>query len=92
MTLTSFMTLTSYKSNQVDLLTLISNDPMTLILKLYLDIAKMYHHTKNEVSMSTASKVIARTETHRHTHTHDDENITSTAYAVGNNGIVNYVN
>ena len=34
-------------------------DPMTLILNLDLDIVKMYHHTKNEVSMSTASKVIA---------------------------------
>ena len=32
---------------------------MTLILKLDLDIVKMYHHTKNEVSMLTASKVIA---------------------------------
>ena len=41
----------------------------------------MYHHTKNEVSMSTASKVIARTDTQTHRH---DENITSTAYA-GNN-------
>ena len=53
---------------------------MTLILKLDLDIVKMYHHTKNEVSMSTASKVIAQTDTHtqidtqtdRHTHTHTD--------------------
>ena len=27
-------------------------DPMTLVLKLDLDIIKMYHHTKNEVSMS----------------------------------------
>ena len=45
---------------------------MTLILKLDLDIVKMYHHTKNEVSMSTGSKVIARTDrqTDRHTHTH----------------------
>ena len=38
---------------------------MTLILKLDLDIVKMY--TKNEVSMSTASKVIAQTDTHTHT-------------------------
>ena len=38
--------------------------------------------TKNEVSMSTGSKVIARTD--RHTHT-QDENITSTACAGGNN-------
>ena len=44
---------------------------MTLILKRDLDIVKMYHHTKNEVCMSTASKVIARTDrqTDRHTHT-----------------------
>ena len=35
---------------------------MTLTLiqfKIDLDIVKMYHHTKNEVSMSTGSKVIA---------------------------------
>ena len=49
---------------------------MTLILQLDLDIVKMYHHTKNEVSMSTGSKVIARTDTQtdgqtdRKTHTH----------------------
>ena len=42
---------------------------MTLILKHDLDIVKMYHHTKNEVSMSTGSKVIARTDRHTHTHT-----------------------
>ena len=38
--------------------------------------------------MSTHSKVIAQTDrqTHTHTHTHrHDENITSTAYAGGNN-------
>ena len=68
-------------------------DPMTLILKLDLDIIKMYLHTKNEVSSSRHSKVIARTDrqthrqthrqtdtqTHRHTHTHTDttENITT---------------
>ena len=63
---------------------------LTLILKLYLDVVKMHHHTKNEVSMPTHSKVIARTDrqthrqTHTHTHTHThDENITSTAYAGG---------
>ena len=39
-------------------------DPMTLVLKLDLDMVKMYDHTKNEVSMSRHSKVIART--HRH--------------------------
>ena len=61
---------------------------MTLIFQLDLDIVKMYYHTKNEVSMSTGSKVIARTHTHTqrltHTHTHY-ENITSTAYAGGKN-------
>ena len=41
---------------------------MTLILKLDLDIVKMYHHTKNEVSMSTGSKVIVQTDKHTHTH------------------------
>ena len=69
---------------------------MTLILQHELDIIKMYHHTKNEVSMSTPSKVIAQTDTHtdgqtdrqmdRHTH-RQYENITSTAYAGGNNNI-----
>ena len=46
-------------------------DPVTLILKLNLDIVKMYHHTKNEVSMSIASKVITWTDTQtdRHTNT-----------------------
>ena len=34
-------------------------DPMTLILKLDLDMVKMYLHTKNEVSMLRGSKVIA---------------------------------
>ena len=36
---------------------------MTLILKLYLDMVKMYHHTKDEVSMSTHLKVIVQTDT-----------------------------
>ena len=57
---------------------------MTLILKLDLDMIKMYLHTKNEVSMSSGSKVIAWTDrntdrqTHRQTHRHTDmtENIT----------------
>ena len=40
---------------------------MTLILKLDLDIVKMYQHTKSEVSMLTVSKVIGK---HTHTHTH----------------------
>ena len=33
--------------------------PMTLILKLDLDIVKMYLHTKNEVPSYCSSKVIA---------------------------------
>ena len=32
---------------------------MTLILELDLDMVKMHHHTKNEVSMATRSKVVA---------------------------------
>ena len=45
---------------------------MTLILKLILDMVKMYQHTKTEVSMSRHSKVIAQIDrqTARHTHTH----------------------
>ena len=44
---------------------------VTLTLKLHLAMVKMYHHTKNEVCMSTASEVIAWTfiQTDRHTHT-----------------------
>ena len=42
---------------------------LTLILKLDLDIVKMYHHTKNEVSILTASKVIAQTDRKTHTQT-----------------------
>ena len=69
---------------------------MTLILIFDLDMVNMYHHTKNEVSMSTGSKVVARIDRQIHTHkqidthteTHrQDENITSTAYAGGNESI-----
>ena len=60
---------------------------MTLKLKLDLDMVKMYHCTKNEVSVSTDSNIIAQTDRHRHTdrqtHRHDD-NITSIAYVGGN--------
>ena len=42
---------------------------MDLILKCNLDFVKMYLNTKNEVSMSTASKVIALTDTKTHTDT-----------------------
>ena len=34
-------------------------DPMTLVLKLDLDMVKMYLHTKNEVPSFSGSKVIA---------------------------------
>ena len=49
--------------------------PMTLVLKLDLDMVKILYHTKNEASMSRHSKVRAQTD--RHTHTHRQyENIT----------------
>ena len=35
-------------------------DQITLVLKLDLDMVKMYHHTKYEVSMSSTSKVVAQ--------------------------------
>ena len=34
-------------------------DPMTLVLKLDLDMVKMYLYTKNEVPIYSGSKVIA---------------------------------
>ena len=37
-------------------------DPITLVLKLDLDMVKMYNQTKNEVSMSRHSKVLAQTD------------------------------
>ena len=39
---------------------------MTLVLKLDLDMVKISHHTKNEVSMSRHSKVIAQTDRQTH--------------------------
>ena len=61
---------------------------MTLIPKLDLDMVKMYHDTKIEVSVSTHSKVTAQTHrhshTHRHTHADMTKNITSTVYVGGN--------
>ena len=39
-------------------------DLMPLVLKLALDMVKMYHNTKIEVSMSRHSKIIALTDTH----------------------------
>ena len=50
-------------------------DPMTLVLKLDLEMIMMYYHTKNEVSMSGHSKVIHRTDTQTQTH-RQYENIT----------------
>ena len=49
---------------------------MTLILKIDLDVVKMYLHTKNKIFMWSISKVIAWTD--RHTYTQEDmsENIT----------------
>ena len=58
---------------------------MTLILNLDLDMVKMYLHTKNEVSMSSGSKVIAGTD--RNTDTQTDTNDRKhylPAYAGGN--------
>ena len=37
-------------------------NPMTLILKLDINMLNVYHQTKNEVSMSTHSKVLVRTD------------------------------
>ena len=53
---------------------------MTLILKLDLDMVKMYLHTKNEVSLLRGPKVIAwtdrNTDTQTDTQTDMTENIT----------------
>ena len=43
---------------------------MILILKLDLDMVKMYHHAKNKVSRSMHSKVVASTDKQTDTHTH----------------------
>ena len=42
---------------------------MTLVLNLDLDMVKILYHTKNEVSMSKHSKVIAQTDRHTDTQT-----------------------
>ena len=44
-------------------------DPMNLVLKLDLDMVKMYHHAKNEVTTSRHSEVIARTDRNTDTQT-----------------------
>ena len=60
-------------SNQSDL----DLNPMALVPELGLNVVKMPHHTKNEVSMSRHSKVLPRTHTHTHPHAHIQyENIT----------------
>ena len=60
--------------------------PITLVLELDLNMVKMLHHTKNEVSMSKHTKVIAQTDrqtegqtgTHRHKgHTDTVKTLTS---------------
>ena len=43
-------------------------DPMTLILKLDLDMVKMSYFIKNAVSILRHSKVLAQRDTHAHTH------------------------
>ena len=43
---------------------------MILTLELDLDMVKMHRHTKNEVSVLIALKVIARTDTYADTQTH----------------------
>ena len=48
---------------------------MTLVLKLDLDMVKILYHTKNEVSMSKHSKVLAQADRHEDRH-RQYENIT----------------
>ena len=48
---------------------------MTLVLDFDLDMVKISYHTKNEISMSRHSKIIACTDTHTETH-RQYENIT----------------
>ena len=48
---------------------------MTLILKLDLDMVRMYHHTKSEVSMPGYSKVIAQMDRQTHTQTYRQTHI-----------------
>ena len=43
---------------------------MNLVLKLDLDMAKIYHHVKSEVSLSTHSKVTGQKDKHTDTTTH----------------------
>ena len=58
-------------------------DPLTLVLKLDLDMVKMYLHTKNEVPSYSGSKVIAWTD--RQTRV----KLLPTAYADGKYAVTN---
>ena len=46
-----------------------SFDPMTMVIKLGLEMEKMYLNTQNEAPCSNSLKVLTRTPTHRHRHT-----------------------
>ena len=48
-------------------------DPMTLILKLDVDIVNISYHTKDKVSMLRYSKVIAQTDTQTDKTTHSQD-------------------
>ena len=50
-------------------------NPMTLIVKLELDMVNMYLYTKDEVPSYSSSKVIASTDTQTDTHTDTDRQI-----------------
>ena len=66
--------------------------PLTLILKLDLDMVMMYNHAKKKIDMSMHSKVIActdrqtsrQTDTKRQKDIHTDKKHYLTAYAGGN--------
>ena len=47
-------------------------DPMTLVLKLDLDIIKMYHYTKNEISVCQGIQRLYPEQVDRHTDRHSD--------------------
>ena len=56
-----------------------------IVTKLSIVRGKICNNTKNEVSMSTHSKVIAQTDRQTDTHTYrHNENITCTTYVGGN--------
>ena len=53
---------------------------MTLILKVDLDMVKMYHYAKNQVSTSVHSKVIAHMDRHTQTHRQTDKKYKNIAF------------